>query len=205
MLNVAKRHDGGFLGDGDPVAIAVEHFTHEADDVLVLAAVLIIGEKGRGVTGALLVVCSARARPRQAHALDRRSLLPHQQLGRASAEEHVAVAIEEHRAQGIAVDEVDQDVFRGKRLVGDELDAARGHDLLNAALLDARHPHAHHALPLLERIAHQAIRHAAMRARRRLSSHTRESFDAALVYGPQAVHLKEGSLLALSRKPLREA
>ena len=150
VLHMLQHFDLRCCRDINVIAIAREHFAHEFHHVLMLATVLFATEQLVCQSLLLFRRFAMRARTSKTHAFHVRPLLAQQQLGRAAAEEHIAVTIQEHRATGAAVDQVHQHVLRRKRLVGRKLDTTRRHEFFNLARRNATKPHIHDALPLVE-------------------------------------------------------
>ena len=114
------------------MADAPQNLAHEVDDVLVLGAVLLVRHKLACQLASAIRVLGSGARPRQAHALKLLTALANEQLGRAAAEEHVGVTVEQHRAARVAVYQVDQQVLRRERVLGKKPLPARENHLINA-------------------------------------------------------------------------
>ena len=132
VLHVAQREDLRLARDAHVMADAPQDLAHEVDDVLVLGAVLLVRHQLTCQLAGVIGVFGGGAGPRQAHALKLLAALANEQLGRAAAEEHVGVAVEHHRAARIAIYQVDQQVLRGERVLGEKPLSAREHHLANA-------------------------------------------------------------------------
>ena len=197
MLDARQRHDGRLLRDIDRVTRTAQHIPDEAHDVVMLGAVLRIVQQALRKALVLGGVGRCRTRSRQAHAFQLATGFAHEQLGGAAAEEHVGISVQQHGSVRGAVDQVHQQVLRGKRLVGTQFQTAREHHLLHAAAFDGIKPASHRLLPSGTRIEFQLVRNGASRAMRRRQGKTRETLDAAGVHRAKGVHLQESAALVL--------
>ena len=189
----------GCGGHVDAVACAVEHLADEPHHVVVLGAVL------RGRPSAQRP--DARALPRWApagHVPARHMLsnscaaLAHQQLGRAAAEEHVGVAVQQHGAARRAVDKVHQQVLRRERLRPRSALPRRDSTTLSTrpALDGVKPASTARATPRASR-APAVYGDAAAVAGGAASAWRDEACDAARVYRAKRVHLQKRAALVL--------
>ena len=181
------------------MADAPQDLAHEVDDMLVLGSVLLVCHKLACQLASAIRVLGSRARPRQAHALKLLAALANEQLGRATAEEHVGVAVEHHRAARIAVYQVDQQILRGERMLGAKPLPAREHHLADAPRANCRKRGVHFRPPLLARVALQRKRHYRALAARSACHLAREARDAARIHGGEAVHLQHAPALVFHK------
>ena len=199
VLHVAQRENLRLARNVHVMADAPQDLAHEVDDMLVLGAVLLVRHKLACQLASAIRVLGSRARPRQAHALELLAALTNEQLGRATAEEHIGVAVEHHRAARIAVYQVDQQILRGERVLGEKPLPAREHHLANAPRANRRKRGVHFRPPLLARVALQRERHYHALATRGACRLAREARDAARIHGGEAVHLQHAPALVFHK------
>lgn len=112
VLHMDKPHDLGSGRHVHVVADAVENAANELHHIIVLGAVLPIGQKRLCQRVRFRRRSSGRARPRQTHRLHHIVALAHEKLGRAAAEKDVGITVQKHGAAGVAVDEVHEQILR---------------------------------------------------------------------------------------------
>ena len=112
VLHVGKPHDLGRGGNIDVVANSVKNAANELHHVIVLGAVLPVGQKRLCQRVRFRRRSSGGACPRQAHRYHHIAAFTHEKLGCAAAKEDVGVTVQKHRAAGIAVDEVYEQILR---------------------------------------------------------------------------------------------
>ena len=197
VLYVGERQDARLGGHVDVVACAVEHLSNEPHHVVVLGAVLRVGHQLVGQPRALFLGGAGGTRAGQAHALHLVAALAYQQLGRAAAEEHVGVAVQQHGAARRAVDEVHQQVLRRERLQRLEALAARQHHLADAPPPDGVERRFHVRAPRVTRVGLQLERDGTAVATRRSGGLAGEPRDAARIDRAQRVHLQIRAAIVL--------
>ena len=204
VLHVAQREDLRLARNAHVMADAPQNLAHEVDDVLVLGAVLLVRHKLACQLASPIRVLGSGARPRQAHALELLAALANEQLGRAAAEEHVGVTVEQHRAARVAVYQVDQQVLRRERVLGKKPLPARENHLANAPRANSRKRSIHFRPPLLARIALQRERNRHALATRGACRLARETRDAARIHRREAVHLQHAPALVFHKHHFRQ-
>ena len=112
VLHMGKSHDLGHGGNIDVVANAVKNAANELHHVIVLGAVLPVGQKRLCQRVRFRRRSSGRTCPRQTHRFHHIAAFTHEKLGCAAAKEDVGVTVQKHRAASVAVDEVHEQILR---------------------------------------------------------------------------------------------
>ena len=204
VLHVGKPHDLGHCGHIHVVANTVEHAADELHHIIVLGAVLPVSHERLRQRIRFRRGGPRRARSRKAHRRHSIAAFAHEQLRRAAAEEDVGVAVQKHRAPGVAVDEVHEQILRRERMLSHKAQPTREHHLRHPALPNGRKRRTHGLVPGLARIGLEGKWNDRALAGRCSGHHAREASHATGIHRTERVYLEKPPAFVLDEHDFRQ-